>query len=82
MRNALHDCKVFGIGMPKTGTSSLNAALEILGSHACHFPHDSTTVAEIRAANYRLSILDAFDALTDVPIPAIYPQLDTAWTSS
>ncbi len=75
-------CKVFGIGMPKTGTSSLNAALEILGYRACHFPHDSTTVSEIRAANFQLSILDTYDALTDVPIPAIYPQLDAAWPSS
>ena len=70
--------KIFGIGMPKTGTSSLTAALRELGFRTAHFPRDPATVAELRAGNYRLSILSEIDSLTDVPIPAIYAQLDTA----
>ncbi|MBL4587664.1 MAG: hypothetical protein JKX84_11510 [Flavobacteriales bacterium] len=30
--------KIFGIGLSRTGTSSLNRALEILGSRSVHFP--------------------------------------------
>lgn len=74
--------KIFGIGMPKTGTSSLNKALEILGFRSCHYPSDPTTVAELRDGNYKLSILQKFDALTDVPIPAIFAQLDSNWPDS
>ena len=74
--------KIFGIGLPKTGTSSLSAALKILGYQVCDFPSDETTVAELRAGNYQLSILKQFDALTDIPIPAIYPQLDQIYPGS
>ncbi len=74
--------KIFGIGLPKTGTSSLSAALKILGYQVCDFPSDESTVAELRAGNYQLSILKQFDALTDIPIPAIYPQLDTVYPNS
>ncbi len=74
--------KVFGIGMPKTGTTSLNAALEILGIRSLHFPNDDTTVSELKAGKYKLSVLDKYDALTDVPIPAIFAQLDQAFPNS
>lgn len=74
--------KIFGIGMPKTGTSSLNSALGILGVRSCHFPADPTTIQEIRTAHYRLSILDRYDALTDIPVPAIFAQLDSHWPNS
>ena len=74
--------KVFGIGMPKTGTSSLHTALEILGIKSIHYPHDEKTVRELEAGNYRLSLLDEYDALCDVPIPAIFAQLDECWPDS
>lgn len=74
--------KIFGIGMPKTGTTSLTAALRILGFRTEHSPRDPTTVAELRAGNYSLSILSELDALTDIPIPAIFPQLDQMWPGS
>lgn len=32
----MHESKVFGIGLPKTGTSSLGKALEILGYQVCY----------------------------------------------
>ena len=30
--------KIFGIGLPKTGTRSLHTALELLGYHSVHYP--------------------------------------------
>jgi hypothetical protein len=77
-----HSGKIFGIGLPKTGTSSLNRALGILGYRSAHFPNDAVTVAELKAGRYDLSILRSYDALTDVPVPAIFAQLDMAWPGS
>ena len=74
--------KIFGIGMPKTGTTSLHRALVELGFEALDFPHDPATVAELRAGNYRLSILEQVDALTDTPIPAVFAQLDREYPGS
>lgn len=74
--------KVFGIGMPRTGTTSLNAALEVLGFSSLHFAHDETTIRELRDGNYRLSVLDRYDALTNLPACSVYPQLDTAFPGS
>jgi hypothetical protein len=74
--------KIFGIGLPRTGTTSLNTALEILGFCSLHFPHDPMTIAELRAGNYRLSILNQYDALTDIPVPAIFAQLDELYPGS
>jgi len=74
--------KVFGIGMPKTATSSLHTALELLGMKSIHFPHDKKTVQELEAGNYKLSLLDKYDAICDVPVPAIFAQLDKYWPDS
>ena len=40
--------KIFGIGMPKTGTSSLHKALEMIGFKSIHFASDEKTVEEIQ----------------------------------
>lgn len=74
--------KVFGIGLPKTATSSLHTALNILGFDSIHFPHDNKTIQEIESGNYKLSLLEKYDAVCDVPIPAIFAQLDQCWPGS
>ncbi len=74
--------KIIGIGLPKTGTSSLHHALEILGFRSVHFPHDPQTVAQVRAGDYALNVLAEADAISDVPIPVIFPQLDLAFPGS
>lgn len=50
--------KVFGIGLPKTGTSSLNAALVHLGYNAKHYPHPQRVYGAA----------ESLDALTDSPV--------------
>lgn len=80
--------KVFGIGLSRTGTTSLNSALEILGLRSIHFPADPRTRRQILAflANggrrLRLSVLRSCDALTDTPVCATFEALDAAYPES
>lgn len=68
--------KIFGIGLPKSGTTSLHRALQALGYRCLDWPHDRQTVRELRSGNYNLSVLRNYDAFTDNPFPPIFPQLD------
>jgi len=74
--------KVFGIGLSKTGTTSLSAALNLLGISSVHFPHDEGTFSELRRADYRLSVLAEYDSVTDTPVAPFFAQLDAAWPGS
>lgn len=65
--------KVFGIGLSKTGTTSLHHALGALGLKSKHYPQRP----EIFSCDFRH--LDRYDAVTDIPIAPYYPQLDAAY---
>ena len=54
--------KIFGIGLSKTGTSSLTEALEILGFSAVHYP-TSLHEIEIYGAAADLLVADTFEML-------------------
>lgn len=68
---------VLGIGLSKTGTTSLNSALEVLGWDARHNPTDL-----LRLDGGRLSIdVEAArrrEALTDLPVARFFRELDEA----
>lgn len=67
--------KIFGIGLSKTGTTSLAHALEILGYRTKDYPG----LSRYRAGDLSsvdLAVVDAYDALTDTPIPSFYRELD------
>ena len=73
--------KIFGIGLSKTGTTSLARALEILGYRTRDYmgvtrysPGDLSCVDERE--------LEAHDAFTDTPIPSFYRELDVAYPGS
>lgn len=76
---------VFGIGLSRTGTTSLTEALSILGYTACHFPDDADTKVEIThylrepTAQLHLSILDRANALCDTPVCCTYQALDRTY---
>jgi hypothetical protein len=76
---------IFGIGMGKSGTRSLAAALEILG-HSC--VHDSARVsAEIKAdqaaGRPMLSrLIESNTAFCDYPIWRYFKELDRAYPGS
>ena len=61
--------KVIGIGLPRTGTTSLKNALEILGFTPCY--HITETVMHNREFNHNhvFKWVDAFNRETSEPIP-------------
>lgn len=70
--------KIFGIGLSKTGTTSLAHALELLGYKTRDYPglvhYSPGDLTSIDA-----SLLDAHDALTDTPIPSFFRELDAEY---
>jgi len=82
MRPLQKDQKVFGIGLSKTGTTSLTKALNIVGIRSIHFPHDQQTLHELQRAEYRLSILREYQGVSDTPVAPFFAQLDSAWPGS
>jgi hypothetical protein len=80
--------KVFGVGLSRTGTTSLTLALQILGYRCIHWPHDPTTRQELQsyysgaAPSFRLSIAEKSDALTDTPSASVYRELAARYPDS
>jgi len=76
---------IFGIGLPKTGTSSLTNALYILG-YPCI--HDVKRVEAVRKANIAegkhslAGLTEEYDAFCDSPIPWIFKELDDEYPGS
>lgn len=77
-----HFNKVFGIGLSRTGTTSLNEALNILGIRSIHYPMDQTTYEELKSGNFNLTLLETYDGLTDIVTVPYYKQLDQAYPGS
>jgi 3'-phosphoadenosine 5'-phosphosulfate (PAPS) 3'-phosphatase len=74
--------KIFGIGLSKTGTSSLAHALEILGFRVKDYPGiEHYTAGDLDAALSE-EILSEFDAFTDTPIPSFFQELDKKFPGS
>lgn len=67
--------KIFGIGLPRTGTTSLNTALNSLGISSIHFPFSLYQSND-------LAILNKYTAFTDAPIPLLYQYLDQTYPNS
>ncbi|MEM1320989.1 MAG: sulfotransferase family protein [Bacteroidota bacterium] len=83
--------KVFGIGFHKTGTTSLAAALRILGYDTIHGdpinepPYGDegrSLIARIDKGNFRLPTIEHYDAFTDNPYFSIWKELDKAYPGS
>lgn len=69
--------KVFGIGLPRSGTTSLNSALAILGFNAIHHP----TYLIMEKLQGSLNFQGDWDALTNFG-EHFYPQLDQMYPNS
>ncbi|HBB31674.1 MAG TPA: hypothetical protein DDZ80_12285 [Cyanobacteria bacterium UBA8803] len=74
--------KVFGIGLNRTGTTSLTMALNRLGINVIHYPDEQTTEKELMAGNYDLSLLNNFDGTTAVTNALFFAQLDRMYPDS
>lgn len=73
--------KIFGVGLSKTGTTSLANALQILGFRT----KDNMGVVRYSAGDLSSidrEVLEANDAFTDTPIPSFYRELDVAYPGS
>ncbi|MEM6750081.1 MAG: sulfotransferase family protein [Planctomycetota bacterium] len=69
---------IFGVGVSRTGTTSLTVALEELGYKAIHFPHCFEVVdGEVRF-KWRW-YLPEFDGFTDLPVARYYRELDAMY---
>lgn len=76
--------RIFGIGLHKTATSSLHAALETLGYESAHWEsgawardvYDEITIGGVSPT------LEKFYALSDLPINVLYKELDRAYPGS
>jgi 3'-phosphoadenosine 5'-phosphosulfate (PAPS) 3'-phosphatase len=73
--------KVFGIGLSKTGTSSLAQALQILGFKTLDNMGASRYVAG-DLSSIEMQTIEAHEALTDTPIPSFYRELDARFPNS
>ncbi|MEH6379728.1 sulfotransferase family protein [Streptomyces sp. KLMMK] len=71
--------KIFGIGLSRTGTRSLTAALRTLGFDVAHYPADPGTYAALLAGTARFPLLDHRDGITDITVVPYYQDLDRAW---
>lgn len=88
LRSDLGAGRIFGIGLSRTGTTSLNAALEVLSYPSRHFPADATTMRQLTAFmleggdSLRLSVLDSYAAITDTPACVAVEALDVGYPGS
>ena len=71
--------KIFGIGMPRTGTHSLVAALNMLGIQSLHY--NDEIGRHFRLANYKPEKLGKVRGIANT-CEHSYPQLDKAWPNS
>lgn len=74
--------KVFCIGANKTGTTSLTTALNTIGFKTSHWEHHNSICDDIKNNNFKLTVLNTYDGVSDNPIPAIYKQLDKEFPES
>lgn len=76
--------RIFGIGMQKTATTSLDCALKILGFDSAHWLDGKWAVAILREmrAKERSETLERHYALCDLPIAILFKELDRAYPGS
>lgn len=75
--------RIFGIGMHKTATTSLHKALQLLKLDSFHWGAGEAPLIwhEMQALG-RSSTLEQYYALSDLPIPLLYRELDRAYPGS
>lgn len=73
--------KIFGIGLSKTGTTSLANALTILG-YKVKDCLGVTSYAKGDLSSIDMHIFSTYDAFTDTPIPSFYRELDAQFPNS
>ena len=73
--------KIFGIGLSKTGTTSLTKALEVLGYKSIHHPQNWVTINDGKL-QFDYQQVDNYDTFTDIEIARFYKELDRRYPGS
>ena len=72
---------VIGVGLSRTGTTSLNEALEILGLRSVHYcPDRFLSIMNGKSTDFR--VMDDVDAVTDIPAAIFYKELSKEYLGS
>ena len=71
--------KVFGLGLSKTGTTTLGACFERLGYDHFSWNQDFAKRVLRGDVNHALDVAHRHDSFDDLPWPALYRQLDAAF---
>jgi len=76
--------RIFGIGMHKTATTSLDRALTLLGYDSAHWldAHWARAIWDQMTATGRSSTLERHYAVCDLPITLLYRELDRGYPGS
>jgi hypothetical protein len=74
--------KVFGLGLSRTGTRSLTAALHLLGWDTVHYPVDRAALEAMMRGDVKFPHLDRYDGMTDITVSPYYEDLDKAYPGS
>lgn len=60
--------KIFGVGLSRTGTTTLTSMLQTLGYRSVHWPCSESVSQDILSGNLKLKIFDEFDAIIDCSV--------------
>lgn len=71
--------KVFCVGMQRTGTTSLGAAMELLGYRVCGAVGGWLPEIARRAPALASELVPRYDAFQDNPWPLLFRELDGGW---
>jgi len=76
--------KIFCIGYPRTGTTSVSRALGKLGYRDWHYEAKfyEQTVHALKTGEFPENIIQEYDSFADIPICIIYKKLDKLYPSS
>lgn len=74
--------KVFGIGLGKTGTSTLGVCLETLGYRVKGSDVDLTRCIKKGILKPAFEIADQYDGFQDFPWPLLYKEMDVRYPNS
>lgn len=70
---------VFGLGLSRTGTRSLTAALHVLGVDTVHYPIDADSFRALETGRLDFELLGYFDGITDITASPYFAQLDAKY---
>jgi hypothetical protein len=68
--------RIFVIGLSRTGTTSMMAALEYLGYKCLHYPDTEDVMRKTLKGKFDWDVLDEYNAFADGAVAAFYKQLD------